>query len=52
MALDNVKPRTGKDEAMSVDSEDREGMKDSVGRKKFVPFNRFENEKGNIHTFR
>ena len=51
---EDVKPRTGKDEAMSVaeNSEDMEDMKDSVGRKKFVPFNRFEYEKGNIHTFR
>ena len=41
---EDAKPRTGKDEAMSVAEE----SEDSVGRKKFVPFNRFENNEGNL----
>ena len=45
---EDVKPRTGKDEAMSV-AQESEDIEDSVGRKKFVPFNRFENNKG-IHV--
>ena len=39
---EDVKPRTGKDETLSVKIED---MEDSVGRKEFVPFNRFLKKK-------
>ena len=51
---EDVKPRTGKDEAVSVaqDSDDSEDMDHtSVGRKKFVPFNRFENNEGNLWMY-
>ena len=36
---EEVRPRTGKDEAISDDSEDRD-RSGGAGRKQFVPFNR------------